>query len=358
MQNGSSIIFGVIGILAIVGLVVALLFFGFTGPSGSSIDGQARQVIDQKRIVTERVQRYKDFKITPTRTSGGGLRLYLQYDYDLGNAGILIADENDIKSDSPIATKDSRIFWIGVDGYIHSYDTETHSESSAPLVPDSFAGDDVAAFDGFEWLVGYDEETGEFTFIHVVTGEETLPIPPESTGSTAVGAGPGVANNQGPTNTETTPANQEAPSNNQSINGGQTIPENTPGNIFYAQGSYVESTNAPPVAVGEVFSASLLSGEHCAAVALPLQVQTDPVLSLIIVPTRDIPRGTTVMVSGVPSGVDVHFGNGAQAAHYTGSGITLGITRYVGAFTGEADITVSMPSLEDPFSCKVHIVNE
>ncbi len=188
MQDHPIALIAVVLVLIVGGITTAVLLFGEVS-SPFADGGPPRQALPTKRLIKQQAKKMFDLSIIPAYAEDGGWELYIRYDYDPEGTGILIADKDSIQKDSPIATKGSKIFWIGVDGKIHNYDITTNQYSEAPLLPDGQGGFS-ASFPDIGWDVSIVD--GEFVFVGTLTGVEetgdetpvvTPPTPPSGTTS-------------------------------------------------------------------------------------------------------------------------------------------------------------------------------
>lgn len=344
--------------LVMVGIVVALVVFGvmaavfLSAQMGRSqrFDDAPRQAIPQERIVQKAKKKFFDVNILPAFAADGGWELYIRYDYDDEDTGILIANKDSIKADSPLGAKGSRIFWIGVDGYVHSYDVVTHTYDAAALAPNGYGGES-AIFESFGWEVSV--EDGAFVFVSVLSGVEEED---EATSEVAP-TGQGVGDAGQTTTVE--PAQPVIPITTPDENLITAPSENTSGetpSYTYAQSGYEPA----PSLFGGTFSASLLSSETCPALGLPVKVQDDPVVGILVSPTGELPTGAQLKIGTRPGNIDIQFENGGHTALYQGGTFSIQATRHAGAMIGTFSVPLTVYSAEGAllWDCTLAIVNE
>ncbi len=347
MQEHPVALIAIVLVLIVGGISTAVLLFGEVSSSQND-GGPPRQALPAKRLIKQQAKKLFDLSIIPAYAEGGGWELYIRYDYDPEGTGILIADKDSIQKDSPIATKGSKIFWVGVDGMIHSYDITTHQYDQAPLLPND-SGGYSATFPSIGWDVSIVD--GEFVFIGTLSGEEEtgdeeplVPAPPApNTPSSTTG------NN---TTAPTTPTAVETPTTPTPV-----VPPTT-GVEGYAQASY-----APAAYVslfGGTFTAELLAEESCPAVGLPIKVQEDPVVGIAVAPFGDLAYGSPLRIGTLPTGIEVQFDDGAHTTAYRGGSFTLHATRHADAAHGtfRVPITASSVAGADLWTCDLEVVNE
>lgn len=347
MQEHPIAIVSITLVLVVGGITAALLLFGeFSTPYEDG--GPPRQVLPAKRLIKQQEKKLFDLSIIPAYAADGGWELYIRYDYDPEGVGVLIADKNSIQKDSPIATKGSKIFWVGVDGMIHSYDITTYQYDEAPLLPDGQGGFS-ASFPDIGWDVSIVD--GEFVFIGTFTGVEEggdeTPVVPPVTAPTNTTSTVAPATTPTPTsNTENTPTTPTTPD----------VPPST-GVEGYAQASYAI---APVSLFGGTFTAELLADEHCPAVGLPIKVQEDPVVGIAIAPFGDMAYGTRITIGARPTGIEVQFDDGTHDTAYRGGTFAVHATRHAGAAHGTfaVPIVAATPAGDTLWECSFEIVNE
>lgn len=104
MTDRPLVMVGIVGALAMLGVVLAV-FLSAQMERSQRFDDAPRQVIPQERVVKKAAKKFFDISILPALVAGGGWELYIQYDYDDAESGILIADKDSIQADSPIGAK-------------------------------------------------------------------------------------------------------------------------------------------------------------------------------------------------------------------------------------------------------------